>query len=50
MEGHQHYLKALIQDHVEMTRQPLGQAILEDFRDYLGKFWLVKPRRPTSAR
>jgi glutamate synthase (NADPH/NADH) large chain len=44
MEAHQHYLKALIQEHVEMTGSHWGKQILEDFRDYLGKFWLVKPK------
>jgi glutamate synthase (NADPH/NADH) large chain len=44
MEAHQHYLKSMIQDHIEMTGSQWGKAILEDFRDYLGKFWLVKPK------
>jgi glutamate synthase (NADPH/NADH) large chain len=44
MEAHQHYLKQMIQDHVEMTGSHWGKQILEDFRDYLGKFWLVKPK------
>jgi glutamate synthase (NADPH/NADH) large chain len=44
MEAHQHFLKQMIQDHVEMTGSAWGKAILEDFRDYLGKFWLVKPK------
>jgi glutamate synthase (NADPH/NADH) large chain len=44
MEAHQHFLKQMIQDHVEVTGSNWGKAILEDFRDYLGKFWLVKPK------
>jgi glutamate synthase (NADPH) large chain len=43
-EAHQHYLKQLIQDHVEATGSAWGRAILDDFRDYLGRFWLVKPK------
>ena len=44
MEGHQHYLKALIKDYVAATGSEWGQAILNDFRDYVGRFWLVKPK------
>jgi glutamate synthase (NADPH/NADH) large chain len=44
MEAHQHYLKSVIQDHVEATGSQWGRHILEEFRDYLGKFWLVKPK------
>ena len=44
MEGHQHYLKALIRDYVAATGSAWGQAILDDFRDYVGRFWLVKPK------
>ncbi len=44
MEAHQHYLKSLIQDHAEMTGSQWARAILDDWRDYLGKFWLVKPK------
>jgi glutamate synthase (NADPH/NADH) large chain len=49
MEAHQHFLKQMIQDHVEMTGSAWGKAILEDFRDYLGKFWLVKPKAADIA-
>jgi glutamate synthase (NADPH/NADH) large chain len=44
MEAHQQYLKQLIQDHIEMTGTQWGKHILDDWRDYLGKFWLVKPK------
>ena len=44
MEGHQHYLRALIKDYVAATGSAWGAAILEDFRDYVGRFWLVKPK------
>jgi glutamate synthase (NADPH) large chain len=44
MEAHQHYLKQTIQDHVDATGSQWGKHILEEFRDYLGKFWLVKPK------
>ena len=44
MEGHQHYLRALIKDYVAATGSAWGQVILDDFRDYVGRFWLVKPK------
>ncbi|HUS25155.1 MAG TPA: glutamate synthase large subunit [Candidatus Binatia bacterium] len=44
MEAHQHYLRSLIQDHAEATGSAWAKQILEDFRDFLGKFWLVKPK------
>jgi glutamate synthase (NADPH/NADH) large chain len=44
MEAHQHYLKALIEDFVAATGSRWGQVVLDDWRDYLGRFWLVKPK------
>jgi glutamate synthase (NADPH/NADH) large chain len=44
MEGHRHYLAKLIRQYVEATGSAWGQHILNDFRDYVGKFWLVKPK------
>ncbi|HUR41919.1 MAG TPA: glutamate synthase-related protein, partial [Verrucomicrobiae bacterium] len=44
MEAHQHHLQQMIQDHVEATGSAWGKVILEDFRDYLSRFWLVKPK------
>lgn len=44
MEAHVYYLRALIQDHVALTGSRWGQEILEDLRDFIGKFWLVKPK------
>ena len=44
MEAHQHYLKSLIEDFVAATGSAWGQKVLDDWRDYLGRFWLVKPK------
>ena len=44
MEAHVYYLRAMIQDHVALTGSQWGQEILEDLRDFIGKFWLVKPK------
>ncbi len=44
MEAHLHHLRDLIAAHVELTGSAWGDAILEDYRSYLPKFWLVKPK------
>ena len=44
MEAHLHHLRNLILSHVELTDSAWGEAILEDYRTYLPKFWLVKPK------
>jgi glutamate synthase (NADPH/NADH) large chain len=44
MEAYLHHLRALIMDHVETTNSVWGQEILDDYRTFLPKFWLVKPK------
>ena len=44
MEAHQYYLRSLIKDYVAATGSEWGQHIIDDFRDYVGRFWLVKPK------
>jgi glutamate synthase (NADPH/NADH) large chain len=44
MEVHLHHLRALIMDHIEYTGSVWGQAILDDYRSFLPKFWVVKPK------
>jgi glutamate synthase (NADPH/NADH) large chain len=44
MEPHLHHLRALIGKHVELTGSEFGAAILDDYRTFLPKFWLVKPK------
>jgi glutamate synthase (NADPH/NADH) large chain len=44
MEAHLHHLRDLIVAHVEYTGSAWGTAILEDYRTYLPKFWVVKPK------
>ena len=43
MEAHRNYLWRMIQEFVAETESPWGQTILNDFYDFVGKFWLVKP-------
>jgi glutamate synthase (NADPH/NADH) large chain len=44
MEAHLHHLRCLLRAHVEHTGSVWGEAILEDYRTYLPKFWVVKPK------
>jgi len=44
MEANLHHLRSLIEEHVALTGSDWGQEILDDFRSYIGKFWLVKPK------
>ncbi|MDH3442163.1 MAG: glutamate synthase-related protein, partial [Gammaproteobacteria bacterium] len=44
MESHLHHLRALIDSHVALTGSQWGEKILEDFRTFLPKFWVVKPK------
>jgi glutamate synthase (NADPH/NADH) large chain len=44
MEAHLHHLRAMIIEHVNLTRSVWGESLLEDFRSFLPKFWLVKPK------
>jgi glutamate synthase (NADPH) large chain len=44
MENHLQHLKRLITAHVDATGSVWGAHILDRFRDFLSKFWLVKPK------
>lgn len=44
MESHLHHLRGLISAHVDATNSAWAAEILDDFRTYLPKFWLVKPK------
>ncbi|RLA31886.1 MAG: glutamate synthase large subunit [Gammaproteobacteria bacterium] len=44
MESHLHHLHSLITRHVEYTGSRWGEKILEDFRTFLPKFWVVKSK------
>ena len=44
MEAHLHHLRSLIVDHIEYTDSKWAQEILQDYRSYLAKFWVVKPK------
>jgi len=44
MEAHLHHLRSLIMAHREATDSEWADMILEDYRSFLPKFWLVKPK------
>ncbi len=44
MEAHLHHLRALIVEHVARTGSEWGDLILNDYRTFLPKFWVVKPK------
>ncbi len=44
LEAHVHHLRMLIMQHVELTGSEWGEQILDDYRTFLPKFWLVKPK------
>jgi len=43
-ENYRQHIHTLIQRHRELTGSIWAQQILDEFRDYIGKFWLVKPK------
>ncbi|RZU99270.1 glutamate synthase large subunit [Spiribacter vilamensis] len=44
MTAHREFLRDTIAEYIDETGSPWGQEILDNFRDYVGCFWLVKPR------
>ncbi|MDH3325897.1 MAG: glutamate synthase large subunit [Gammaproteobacteria bacterium] len=44
MEAHRNHLRDVITNYVNETDSEWGQHILDRFSDYVGKFWLVKPK------
>ena len=44
MEANLQHLRSLVSAHVRESGSAWGREILDDFREYLPKFWLVKPK------
>jgi glutamate synthase (NADPH/NADH) large chain len=44
MEAHVHHLRLMIVSHIELTGSTWGDMILDDYRTFLPRFWLVKPK------
>jgi glutamate synthase (NADPH/NADH) large chain len=43
-EGHRNHLRGIVTNYVEETGSAWGQEILDNFDNFIGKFWLVKPK------
>ncbi len=44
MEPYRHHLRSSIREFTDETASEWGTHLLENFEDYVGKFWLVKPK------
>jgi glutamate synthase (NADPH/NADH) large chain len=44
MEAHRTHLHEILAEHVKETGSAWGREIEDNFEDYVGKFWLVKPK------
>jgi glutamate synthase (NADPH/NADH) large chain len=44
MGTHVQHLRGLIEQHVAETDSVWGAQLINDFRSYIGKFWVVKPK------
>ncbi|QKT03418.1 glutamate synthase large subunit [Ectothiorhodospiraceae bacterium 2226] len=49
MEAYRNYLMGIIREFVAETGSAWGQQILDNFPEYAGKFWLVKPKAAELA-
>jgi glutamate synthase (NADPH/NADH) large chain len=44
MEAHRHFLRDNIKEFVSETDSQWGRHLLDNFEDYVGMFWLIKPK------
>jgi len=44
MEAYKNHLRSVIEEFTAETGSAWGQEILDNFYDYCGKFWLIKPK------
>jgi glutamate synthase (NADPH/NADH) large chain len=44
MGPHLQHLRGLIEQHVAYTASAWGTTLINDFRTYIGRFWVVKPK------
>ncbi|MFE8072852.1 glutamate synthase large subunit [Marinobacteraceae bacterium S3BR75-40.1] len=44
MEPYRNHLRDVIREHADETGSEWAQNILDNFDDYIGRFWLVKPK------
>jgi glutamate synthase (NADPH/NADH) large chain len=44
MEPYRNHLRGVIEQHVAATQSAWGAQILDEFDDFITRFWLVKPK------
>jgi glutamate synthase (NADPH/NADH) large chain len=44
MEAHENYLRSVVAEYAKVSGSRWAAQILDDWADFVGKFWLVKPR------
>ena len=44
MEVYRNHLRSVLIEFTRETGSAWGQEIVDDFEDYIGRFWLVKPK------
>ncbi|MDQ2076507.1 glutamate synthase large subunit [Marinimicrobium sp. ABcell2] len=44
LEAHRNHLRGVIEEFVQETESEWGQELLSNYDDFVGKFWLVKPK------
>ncbi|MFV8572344.1 glutamate synthase large subunit [Marinobacter sp. SBS5] len=44
MEAYRNHLRGVIREHISETGSAWAEHLLEDFDDYINRFWLVKPK------
>ncbi len=44
MQAHRSYLHNMVQEFVDETGSRWGRTVLDHFEDYVGRFWLIKPK------
>jgi glutamate synthase (NADPH/NADH) large chain len=50
MEAYRAHLRGNIVEYVAETSSAGGQHILDNFDDYIGKFWMIKPKAASLSR
>ncbi|MEA3299560.1 MAG: glutamate synthase large subunit [Pseudomonadota bacterium] len=44
VEAYRHFLKTMLREYVATTGSSWGAQVLDNFEDFVSKFWLVKPK------
>ena len=50
MEAYRYHLRSNIEEFTRETGSRWGTHLLDNFEDYVGKFWLVKPKAADLGR